>query len=273
MGRIPARTPDEVTAVVNKILAYETTAPAGDWQRRVYFVADNCTDGAGNFHQLSDQARLGLPPDAYDARTIYYGSAASCPESNYNSAGGMQSAVRDAFDGGALMLQWFGHAARSRWGTPAEYPPGQLPVYVLSSNVVPALDANTVWPVTFAYTCLSGYFMNLAQPWFLNYMDESVGEALVVTAGHGSVADVSPSGQHVGSALLVLNQGVTKAIFQDRNSRIGPALNAARLYYYTYATLFLDVIDTSILFGDPATRLRLPPHRVYLPLVLSAISF
>ena len=123
VGRIPAQTPDEVTAVVNKILAYETTAPAGDWQRRVYYVADNCTDGAGNFHQLSDQARLGLPPDAYDARTIYYGSAASCPESDYNSAGGMQSAVRDAFDGGALMLQWFGHAARSRWGTPAEYPP------------------------------------------------------------------------------------------------------------------------------------------------------
>ena len=150
--------------------------------------------------------------------------------------------------------------------------PGQLPIYVLSSNVVPTLSPNTVWPVTFSYTCLSGYFMNLAQPWFLNYMDESVGEALVVTPGRGSVADVSPSGWHVGSALVMLNRGVTKAIFQDRKGRMGQAVNAARLYYYTYASMFLDVIDTSILFGDPATRLRLPPLRAYLPLVLSGIS-
>ena len=259
IGRIPAQNPDDVTAVVDKILAYETTAQAGDWQHRAFYVADNCADGAGDFHWLSDQARLGWLPAAYDDRIVYYGNASTCPESTANTASGMQSGVRAAFDGGAFMLQWFGHSARARWGTPAEYPPGQLPIYTLSSNVPATFNANTTWPITFAYSCWSGYFMNLSQPWYVNYMDETVGEALLVTPARGSVADVSPSGLHVGGALVVLNQGMTQAIFQDRIDRMGPAVDASKLYYWSGASGFLDVIDTSILFGDPATRLRLPP--------------
>ncbi len=259
VGRIPAQTPADVTAVVDKVLAYETAAQGGAWQRRAVYVADNCTDGAGDFHWLSDQTRLGWLPAAYDDRTLYYGDVSVCPQSYANTASGMQAGVRAAFDGGAFMLQWFGHAGRSRWGTPAEYPPGQLPIYLFSSNVVPALNANTVWPITFAYACWSGYFINLAQPWYVNYMDETVGEALVVTPGRGSVADVSPSGQHIGGSLVVLNQGMTNAIFLERNDRMGLAVDAGKQYYFAHAGSFLDVIDTSILFGDPATRLRLPP--------------
>ena len=98
-------------------------------------MADSCLDGAGDFHWLSDQSRAGLPA-AYDDRTVYYGNSADCPESDTNTAGGMQAGVRAAFDDGALMVQWFGHAGLNRWGTAAEYPDGQLPIYVLSSNVV-----------------------------------------------------------------------------------------------------------------------------------------
>ena len=63
IGRIPATSPSDVTAVVNKIIAYETTAPAGAWQSRVVFVADNNLDPAGDFHAFSDEVRLNwLPP-------------------------------------------------------------------------------------------------------------------------------------------------------------------------------------------------------------------
>ena len=88
---------------------------------------------------------------------------------------------------------------------------------------------------------------------------QTLGETLLLTPLRGSVADVSPSGQHVGSALLTLNQGVTEAIFQDRLDRFGAAVDAGKLYYWGHASSFHDVIDTSILFGDPALRLRLPP--------------
>ena len=117
----------------------------------------------------------------------------------------------------------------------------------------PALAANTVWPVTMSFSCWTGYFITL----FANL--QTLGETLLLTPLRGSVADVSPSGQHVGSALLTLNQGVTEAIFQDRLDRFGAAVDAGKLYYWGHTSSFHDVIDTSILFGDPALRLRLPP--------------
>ena len=84
IGRIPAQTPANVTDVVAKILAYETAAQPDDWQRRVVFVADNCADGAGDFHALTDESRLYALPALYDDRTIYYGNPGVCPQSNYS---------------------------------------------------------------------------------------------------------------------------------------------------------------------------------------------
>lgn len=250
IGRIPAQTPADVTAVVNKILAYETSATAGDWQRRAVYVADNCADPAGDFHALSDQSRLGRLPPQYDDRTIYFGDQASCPEASYNTIGGMYAGISGAFNNGALMLQWFGHASIFRLGYSGT---------MFANKDVISLNTNSVWPVSFSYSCWTGYFINLFVPTYYNNLAQSLGETLVLTPDRGSVADLSPSGKHVGGVLVILNQGMTQAIFQDRIDRIGDAVNAGKLYYYAHQSSFLDVIDTSNLFGDPALRLRLPP--------------
>ena len=259
IGRIPAQTAADVAAATDKIIAYETTAPAGDWQRRAVYVADNCQDGAGDFHALSDQSRLGWLPASYDDRTIYYGDKIACPDSAYDTVAGMYAGISAAFNDAALMLQWFGHASKFRWGSVGDFsaPPY---IFMFDNRDVSSLAANTVWPVTFAYSCWSGYFINLNRTWYYNNMDQTVGEALLLTPGRGSVADVSPSGLHVGGALLTLNQGMTRAIFQERTPRIGDAVDAGKRYYYGQTSSYLDVLDTSILFGDPALRLRLPPE-------------
>ena len=109
IGRIPAMTAADVTAVVNKIIAYETTAPGGAWQERVVFVADNNLDPAGDFHAFSDDVRLNWLPAAYDDRTIYYNR-------DYFSGGEMRTAIKAAFNEDALLLQWFGHGSRFRMG-------------------------------------------------------------------------------------------------------------------------------------------------------------
>jgi hypothetical protein len=96
---------------------------------------------------------------------------------------------------------------------------------------------------------------------------QTLGETLLLTPERGSVADLSPSGLHVGDSLVVLNQGIIQAIFRNRIGRLGPAVDAARLYYFSHTSSFHDVIDTSVLFGDPALRLRLPPAAMFLPLV------
>ena len=169
----------------------------------------------------------------------------------------MQAGIRAAFDGDAFMLQWFGHGGAKRWGTAWESGT-PLPIYVFASNTVAALNANDVWPLTFSYTCWSGYFIGFTKSWYVGYMDETVGEALVLTRTRLGGRRVAQRPAR-GGALVTLNAGMTEAIFQDRNDRMGPAVDAGKLYYFAHAGSFLDVIDTSILFGDPATRLRLPP--------------
>lgn len=39
IGRLPVETPDELTAVVDKIIRYETASPVGNWTRRINIVA------------------------------------------------------------------------------------------------------------------------------------------------------------------------------------------------------------------------------------------
>ncbi|MCX6032013.1 MAG: C25 family cysteine peptidase [Chloroflexi bacterium] len=245
LGRIPARAAADLAYAVNKTLAYETTAPAGDWQRRVAFAAFACDDEAGNFHALSDDVRLGWLPSGYEGRTVYYGDPAACPEANSSDPASMRAGIIAAFDQDALLLQWFGHGSRFRWGGAT--------VSIFNILHVPSLAANTEWPVTFHYDCWSGYFINLISDY------QALGETLLLSENKGSVADLSPSGLHLGDAMLALNRGVVKAVLQDRQERIGPAMDAARQYYADNSSAWRDMLDTNLLFGDPALKLRLPP--------------
>ena len=250
VGRLYAQTPADVTAAVSKTIAYETTAPAGEWQRRVVFAADNCLDPAGDFHATSDGIRTRWLPADYEDQTIYFGRRAECPAATHETVDAMHDAIMAAFNADALMIQWFGHASRVRWGSVRSPATG---VSMFRNTDVPNLVANDTWPVTFAYSCVSGYFVNID----LNL--QSLGETLVNAAGRGAVADFSPAGFHIMPVLEKLNRAVLKAIFQDRIGRIGPAVDAARLTYLA-AGGQSDLVDTMILFGDPALKLRLPPR-------------
>ncbi len=86
LGRIPAKTPADVTAVVDKILAYENDARPGEWQKRAVFVADSKNDPDYKFHALSDETANTLPP-AYQPERIYYKA-----DAGPSTAAGMKSA-------------------------------------------------------------------------------------------------------------------------------------------------------------------------------------
>ncbi len=249
IGRIPARTPAELTAVIDKILAYET-APAGAWQRRLIFVADRSSGFDDDFQGISDRIRHLHVPPGYHTQTIYY-------QNPYPDAAAMRTAIKDAFNRSALLIQWFGHASRFRWGSVSMF------------NILdpPTLHPNSTLPITFTYACWSGYFINLYHDW------QSLGETLVLTPQRGSVADISPSGLHVGGPLAILNQSIIQAILNTETPRLGPALRAAKLDFAARSPTSHDILDTTILFGDPALLIRRPTHwPLYLPQILDTPS-
>lgn len=235
IGRIPAQTPADVAAVVDKIITYESNTSQGEWQRRVVFVADNWADPAGNFHNLSNDIRFNYLPDEYNDLTIYYNG-------DYFTGNDMRLAIRAAFDQDALMLQWFGHASRYRWGS----------ISMFNTSDPPIMAGNTEWPMTISYSCWSGYFINL------DANRQTLGETLLLTPQRGSIVDLSPSGLHVGSDLNKLNRAVVRATLQDRIERAGKAFDQAKAYYFADAGGAYDVIDSQVFFGDPALKLRLP---------------
>lgn len=242
LGRVPARTVADVTAVVDKVAAYEDPsdpdyAPDGAWQSRVTYVAGNNADAAGAFQDLSDAARLNLLPDQFDDRTLYW-------LKDYTDYALLRTATKEA-TGTSVMLQWFGHASRFAWFA------DNYDFFGIGS--VANMTDTTQWPFTVDYSCWTGYFVNLYNRY------QALGETMLNYPKRGSIATLAPSGKHLGAALLTLQQGITTAIFRDRIREVGDAVDAARLYFFTNSGGYnLDVIDTEILFGDPALRLRLP---------------
>jgi hypothetical protein len=250
IGRIPANTAAQVSDVVAKILAYEdpVQAPPGDWQKRVVFVADTILDPTNDFHGMSDETRLNWLPAGYDDRTIYN------DPSGHPNDGEMPVAIKGAFDEGAVALQWFGHGSLSRWGMNA-------PLWNISQP--PGLAPNARLPFVMHNTCYSGFFANI----LLNR--QSLGETHLLQPGRGAIADYSPSGLHVGGSLMVLNQALIKALFQDGVTVVGDAVMHA-LTYAAANGVAEDLIDTMVLYGDPALRLRVdgPPNPPQLKISL-----
>jgi hypothetical protein len=256
IGRFPVNSAADVTAMVDKILSYESESanPPGLWQQRAAYIADDCSDPGGNFHALSDYGRLQWLPSAYADRRMYYDNPSRptvCPNGTHvtSNADLLRAATRSIFDEGALYLQWFGHGSNTNWGGVAAYWRRDPPMQV----------ANTRLPLTLANACLTGYFVwdspfdSQGYP----YM-QSLAEIMVITPQRSSIADLSPSGLHVGSALLTLQQGMHKTLFEERHQRAGDVIDAAKLYFFQNSFSFHDVIDTMIFFGDPALKLRYP---------------
>lgn len=254
IGRIPAKSAADVTAYVDKVAAYEAM-PTGAWQQRAVFVADNKDDPAGNFHTLSDLVRLQWLPEAYEDSAIYYRMDAA-----HDTGAEMRAAIKTAMNNGAAYLQWFGHASQFRWGSVSMF-----------DILDPAtLAATAQLPFTVHLGCWSGYFIGIQGSPIYNRNEQSLGEVLTLTPGRGAVVDLSPTGLHVGSALLELNRGLVKALFQDGIVRVGAAVDASKLYVYQVGSSYTDVIDTQVLLGDPALRLRIPrlgQRSVFLPMV------
>lgn len=256
IGRLPINSVADVTKVVQKILSYEDPALAlpGDWQKRAVFAAGLCNDDAGDFHAYSDDIRNDYLPAEYDTPTVYVGNPAICPGAGYpdDSSGAARVAVQEHFNAGAVYLQYFGHGAENRWGS----------AFQLTRSSIDELLPNTTWPFVGEYGCLTGYYVWLSYDGGLDaHNNQALAEDFISRHGdRGAVADWAASGLHVASALNILNQGLAQAIFQDRIDRAGKAVNEAKLYYYANPIFgsYPDVIDSTVYFGDPALKLRLP---------------
>jgi hypothetical protein len=244
VGRLPANTPAEAAAMVNKIVQYETAPVPGLWHGLTTFVADN-QDAGGDFAAAAARVSQFIPGPYFAPQKLFYGVNISNPVQ-------MHSALMNAWDLGSSLMVYVGHAAQVLWAQ-------ELFLHV---NDLPGLTNGQKLPVVLEMTCFTGNFAMASL--------SSIDEALVRQASGGAIAAWGSSNVGISSGHEYLAQGFLQSLTRDHPGQLGLATLSGRLNLATSGSSHQYLIDTYILFGDPATRVTLnfmPAHWIALPVV------
>ncbi len=223
LGRLPARTPDQVTTVVDKILAYEAGDGAAAWRQQVLAVAD----GSEPSFRQEAQNFLDLVPAAYTSDLF-------SPSVGQADVGAQ---TVDRVQAGDFAVAYFGHGSVTQWGK------DQL----LTVDNSAALGNGDRLPIFLNFTCLTGLFTHPTV--------ESLTESLLWQPG-GAIASLASTSLTLADNQSALIDAMTGHLFAPTADgaplRLGDAFLAAQRQLPTGDTNSLDVLNTFLLFGDPA---------------------
>jgi uncharacterized repeat protein (TIGR01451 family) len=218
VGRIPVRTADEASAVINKLVRRATTPPAGPWASSVMLISDR-VNGVP-FDKGSDQlaALVGAP---YQTSRISFATSTD-PTSD----------VVNAFNSGNLLTNYLGHGSIELWSN-----------YVFTSTSAAALTNGDKLPFVVTMNCLNGFFHDI--------YSESLAEVLLKNPNGGAIGAWASSALTSPDQQLKVDLELYRQLFSNSSITIGDAILKAKL-----VTTDTDVRRTWILFGDPSMKLR-----------------
>lgn len=236
VGRIPAGSVKEVEGAVAKILSYERQArSSSDWQTRMFFVADNVPDNAGDFQAVAQRLAKMVPAGA-EIRTLFMKDYCGPPTNTPTPCPSATLALTTTWSQGASLLTYVGHAAVNRW---AHEP-------LILNTQLSTLTGTVGLPFLIALDCWDGYWM--FPPNYPGFPDtRSIGEwATTVLTDRGAIAAFGPAGLGTTDDEFSIAQAMYRAMFQEGNFQLGPLTQAGR----RASSSHLARIYT--LLGDPA---------------------
>lgn len=233
IGRFPVTEPEEVAAIVDKILGY-AESEVGPWRRRALLISNEWDA----YKRRNDSVALSLGELGFASVKVY-------PSSSEVSNEGHQARLLEAFDGGQLLVHFAGHGGRFIWRTGPPDPDKNHDLFTLDH--LDQLRPTRRLPVVLSVTCHSGPFDHPQA--------DSIAEKFLRLPGRGALAVVAASWRsNPGGPLSV--------IFAEAFSR-----------RTTIGEAFLEVkermgdrylVEGYNLLGDPALPLALPRERLEL---------
>ena len=247
IGRISVNTVAEAQAHIDKIIAYEANPPDGEWKHRILAVADK--PEIAHYPHLSDAILAEyFPSEPFYAQRVYWGW--DIPDRNVARA-----MIQEEFNNGVFLVNYIGHAGYSSWSEPRHQ--GDQPL--LRTVDIPNLLPQERHPVILANTCMEGYFVS---PYLYGEYKEAMGEVITRVEGKGAVASWSPTGWGAVMGHDYTNRGFFKAVYQDGVNILGQATHAGLLRLWQTGR-YLDLIDTTLLFGDPSMKMQTQLTAIY----------
>jgi len=226
IGRVPARTPQQVRTLVEKTLAYERGTAEGSWPHRILLIAD----GQDGLFRTQSQALLAQIPADYAVVEFY-------PEAGALNA---NRELRRLMEPGSLLVNYIGHGSISQWGKDL----------IFTTADAAALANGKRLPVVLNMTCLTGLFTHPKV--------ESLAEGLLWAEGGGAVAVLAPTSLTLPGDQSFFNQALFQVLLQERIPTLGQAIVRAKRQTPADSAEVRDVVETFTLFGDPALRLAYP---------------
>lgn len=251
IGRFPVDTLAEAAIMVSKTIKYESTPPFNDWNLRVLFISDDGEGGGGDFFHFSDVLADGYAsptqepdtkylPAPYTSTKIYLGYNINGKAGTCLTASECQQDIIDGVNEGALFTSYVGHAQLANWATEP----------LVNANIVEQFTNYERLSIFLGMACFEGFFHepNLV-PLAESYLLSPIG---------GAVASWSPTGFGVATGHDWLEQGLFLSVFQDGETVLGLASDAGKQYLHDKAPAgkYDDLIDTFLLFGDPALQIQ-----------------
>jgi uncharacterized membrane protein len=236
VGRMVVADASQMQAVVNKIITYEAQA-AQPWQQRLMFLADDVPDVAGDFVAQSDELINNHIPDSYTVQRLYL--------NNYVPPSAITTDFRDSLNNqGAFFVNYMGHGAITSWASPT----------IFQSGNVSSLTNASMLPITLDMTCLTGFWFHILG----NHNSLAMGMQRHPTGG--AIASFAPTSRGVSTGHDTLARGFYDAVFQDEVRTLGEATLGGQLNVFVSGYDY-DLINTFVLFGDPALKLPVPLHQ------------
>lgn len=270
IGRLPVNNTTELDAMVNKILTNEQNPPNGAWRGTLSFIADNAydtngnLDGAGDFWAYSNEVAgdSQLVPLTFNGERVYYNpcnpttypwcALPNPPHAPYTTTPSVVTALLSNINAGRLIVNFVGHGSITTWAHET---------FLRASDIATLTNAGKP-PLMLEMTCYTGYFhFNAASA-------ASIAETNVRATNKGALASWAGSGLGVADGHDLLHRGFYQSIMAPGWHQIGPATVAGKQYLFTHNSGYaLDLLDTFVLLGDPASRLAFQPN-LFLPAIL-----
>ena len=214
LGRLTADSPEELSIIVQKIIAYEKSAGFGTWRRKVNFVA-----GVGGFGKLADAVLEsstrtliagGLPAAIDSSMTYASWQSPYCPHPR-----SFHDTTVARLNEGCLFWVYIGHG---HYRT-LDYMRGPEGAHrILTADDIAQLRCETGNPIAFFMACYTGAF---------DAPQDCIAEEMLRTPG-GPVAIFSGSRVTMPYAMAVLGTELIQQCFTHRVETLGEAIMNAK---------------------------------------------
>jgi Peptidase family C25 len=207
IGRLTARTADELAVMLKKILAYEDSHDFGPWRTRVNCVVGQA--GLGRLSEVIGEVGLkslissGVPAEYQTSITSASWSSPFCPNPHQ-----FHQCCLDRLNEGALFWVFAGHGAPRtlQW---AMFPDGNAPI--LWTDDCAHLHANSTPPIALCLCCYTGAFAEHA---------DCLAEELLRSPG-GPVAVYSGSSVTMPYGMAVMSRAAMREYFVEQRPTLG----------------------------------------------------